>query len=116
VFTKWLPPVHEVRTDPATAHERVHGSLPESHCIERDNVHLLCPPFAAASQIECHSLQFHHRISEFVLDLRPESLYRLFRLADIFQFPSRLSIEENNDLIILSFVILLAFLVNTRAT
>jgi hypothetical protein len=44
-----------------------------------------------------------------LLDLPPDSLYRLLRL-DTFQFPSRLSIEENKEFIVLSFAILLAFL------
>jgi hypothetical protein len=45
-----------------------------------------------------------------LLDLPPESLYRLLRLVAIFQFSSRLSIEENEQFIVLHFVIFLAFL------
>jgi hypothetical protein len=45
-----------------------------------------------------------------LFNLPPESLYRLLRLAETVQFPSRLSIEENKEFIIPHFTIFLAFL------
>jgi hypothetical protein len=51
-----------------------------------------------------------------LLDLPPESLYRLLRLADTGQFSSRLSIEASQGLIIVDCAILLAFFSKHAAT